>query len=160
MDVAVTVLPGIGVRKDFEVASGRRVGVVSHRDGSIDLIVSELDDLDACAVQVSLRNDEATALANLLGALQFLPTVGVDQSDLSGITTRHLPLGNQSPYIERTLGESEMRTRTKVSIVAVLRAGQLHAAPGPDFTFAAADLLVVVGTPAGLDAAAKLLAHG
>jgi TrkA domain protein len=41
-----------------------------------------------------------------------------------------------------------------------MRAGQLHPSPGPDFTFGADDILVVVGTPDGLDAAVKILTHG
>ncbi|MET8775151.1 cation:proton antiporter regulatory subunit [Nocardia sp. NPDC050713] len=160
MNVDVTALPGIGVRKDFEARSGRRIGVVDHRDGSIDLIVSKLDDPDACAAQVPLTSDEAAVLANLLGAPQLVAKLREDHRDLPGITTRQLPIAEESPYEGRTLGETAMRTRTKVSIVAVMRAGQLHPSPGPDFTFAADDLLVVVGTPDGLDAAAKILSHG
>jgi TrkA domain protein len=160
VNVDVTALPGIGVRKDFEVRSGRRIGVVAHRDGDIDLIVSKLDDLDACAAQIPLTTDEAAVLANLLGAPQLVAKLNDDHRDLPGITTRQLPIGDNSPYDGRTLGETEMRTRTKVSIVAVMRAGQLHPSPGPDFTFTAGDLLVVVGTPEGLDAAAKILTHG
>jgi TrkA domain protein len=160
VNVDVTALPGIGVRKDFEVRSGRRIGVVAHRDGDIDLIVSKLDDLDACAAQIPLTTDEAAVLANLLGAPQLVAKLNDDHRDLPGITTRQLPIGDNSPYDGRTLGETEMRTRTKVSIVAVMRAGQLHPSPGPDFTFTAGDLLVVVGTPEGLDAAVKILTHG
>ncbi|MCP2279179.1 MULTISPECIES: cation:proton antiporter regulatory subunit [Nocardia] len=160
MNVDVTALPGIGVRKDFEARSGRRIGVVDHRDGSIDLIVSKLDDPDACAAQVPLTSDEAAVLANLLGAPQLVAKLREDHRDLPGITTRQLPIAEDSPYEGRALGETAMRTRTKVSIVAVMRAGQLHPSPGPDFTFAADDLLVVVGTPDGLDAAAKILSHG
>ncbi|MBF6073635.1 cation:proton antiporter regulatory subunit [Nocardia beijingensis] len=160
MNVDVTALPGIGVRKDFEVRSGRRIGVVAHRDGDIDLIVSKLDDPDACAAQIPLTTDEAAVLANLLGAPQLVAKLNDDHRDMPGITTRQLPIGDDSPYDGRTLGETEMRTRTKASIVAVMRAGQLHPSPGPDFTFTAGDLLVVVGTPEGLDAAAKILTHG
>ncbi|BDT90149.1 cation:proton antiporter regulatory subunit [Nocardia sputorum] len=160
MNVDVTALPGIGVRKDFEVRSGRRIGVVAHRDGDIDLIVSKLDDPDACAAQIPLTTDEAAVLANLLGAPQLVAKLNDDHRDMPGITTRQLPIGDDSPYDGRTLGETEMRTRTKVSIVAVMRAGQLHPSPGPDFTFTTGDLLVVVGTPEGLDAAAKILTHG
>lgn len=160
MNVDVTALPGIGVRKDFEVRSGRRIGVVAHRDGDIDLIVSKLDDPDACAAQIPLTTDEAAVLANLLGAPQLVARLNDDHRDMPGITTRQLPIGDDSPYDGRTLGETEMRTRTKASIVAVMRAGQLHPSPGPDFTFTASDLLVVVGTPEGLDAAAKILTHG
>ncbi|WP_405165666.1 cation:proton antiporter regulatory subunit [Nocardia sp. NBC_01499] len=160
MNVDVTALPGIGVRKDFEVRSGRRIGVVSHRDGDIDLIVSKTDDPDACAAQIPLSTDEAAVLANLLGAPQLVAKLNDEHSDLPGITTRQLPIADESPYEGRTLGETAMRTRTKVSIVAVMRAGQLHPSPGPDFTFTSGDMLVVVGTPDGLDAAAKILTHG
>ncbi|MBF6150392.1 cation:proton antiporter regulatory subunit, partial [Nocardia nova] len=139
---------------------GRRIGVVAHRDGDIDLIVSKLDDPDACAAQIPLTTDEAAVLANLLGAPQLVAKLNDDHRDMPGITTRQLPIGDDSPYDGRTLGETEMRTRTKASIVAVMRAGQLHPSPGPDFTFTAGDLLVVVGTPEGLDAAAKILTHG
>ncbi|ASF06247.1 MULTISPECIES: cation:proton antiporter regulatory subunit [Nocardia] len=160
MNVDVTALPGIGVRKDFEVRSGRRIGVVAHRDGDIDLIVSKLDDPDACAAQIPLSTDEAAVLANLLGAPQLVAKLNDEHSDLPGITTRQMAIAEESPYAGRTLGETAMRTRTKVSIVAVMRAGQLHPSPGPDFTFTTGDLLVVVGTPEGLDAAAKILTHG
>ena len=39
-DVAVseTKLPGVGVRHDFLTDTGRRVGVVAHRDGKRDLV--------------------------------------------------------------------------------------------------------------------------
>ncbi|WP_067566786.1 cation:proton antiporter regulatory subunit [Nocardia sp. NBC_01503] len=160
MNVDVTALPGIGVRKDFEVRSGRRIGVVAHRDGTIDLIVSQRDDPDACLAQVPLTSDEAAVMANLLGAPQLVEKLKEDHRDLPGITTRQLPIGGNSPYRGRMLGETGMRTRTKASIVAVMRAGQLHPSPGPDFVLDSGDLLVVVGTPHGLDAAARILADG
>ncbi|WP_185981810.1 cation:proton antiporter regulatory subunit [Skermania sp. ID1734] len=160
MNVDVTPLPGIGVRKDFEVAAGRRIGVVTHRDGHIELIVSYPDDPDAIAASLPLTNEEAAALANLLGAPQLVARLREEHRDLPGISTRQLPIADGSPFDGRTLGETGMRTRTKASIVAVMRAGQIHPSPGPDFTFTAGDLLVVVGTSEGLDAAGKILTHG
>jgi len=47
MNVEVTLLPGIGVRKDFALASGRRIGVITRKDGANELIVSRKDDPDA-----------------------------------------------------------------------------------------------------------------
>ena len=160
MNVEVTPLPGIGVRKDFELSTGRRVGVVSHRDGTTDLIVSKVDDPDAMVAEVPLSKEEAGVLANLLGAPQLVAQLQEDHRDLPGINTRQMPIGENSPYDGRALGETGMRTRTKVSIVAVMRAGQIQPSPGPDYVFTAGDLLVVVGTTDGLDAAAKILTHG
>ncbi|ORM04020.1 cation:proton antiporter regulatory subunit [Prescottella equi] len=160
MNVEVTPLPGIGVRKDFALATGRRIGVVTHRDGRTDLIVSKVDDPDACMASIPLDSDEASVLANLLGAPQLVAQLREEHRDLPGISTRQLPIGENSPWDGRTLGETAMRTRTGVSVVAVMRAGQVAPSPNPDFTFTEGDLLVAVGTQEGLDHAAKILAHG
>lgn len=160
MNVEVTPLPGIGVRKDFATRTGRRVGVVTHRDGHVELIVSKTDDPDACLASLPLTNDEAGALANLLGAPQLVAQLTEEHRDLPGINTRQLPLKASSPFDGRTLGDTAMRSRTGVSVVAVMRAGQAHPSPTPDFTFTAGDVLVAVGTSEGLESALKILKYG
>ena len=158
MNVEVTPLPGIGVRKDFALRNGRRVGVVTHRDGGIDLIVSKSDDPDACAAELALTAEEAGALANLLGAPQLVAQLREEHRDLPGIHTRQLPVG--APFDGRTLGDTALRTRTGASVVAVMRAGQVHPSPAPEFTLTAGDLLVTVGTAEGLEQAIKILKRG
>ncbi|WIX75312.1 TrkA C-terminal domain-containing protein [Amycolatopsis carbonis] len=160
MNVEVTPLPGIGVRKDFATRAGRRIGVVTQRDGKIELIVSKADDVDACLASLPLTADEAGALANLLGAPQLVAQLTEEHRELPGIHTRQLPITEDGLFDGRTLGDTAMRTRTSVSVVAVARAGQVHPSPTPDFTFTAGDLLVAVGTSEGLDAAAKILKQG
>ncbi|SDG16451.1 potassium/proton antiporter regulatory subunit, CPA2 family [Pseudonocardia oroxyli] len=156
----VTPLPGIGVRKDFALRNGRRIGVVTHRDGQIELILSKSDDPDACLAELPLTADEAAALANLLGAPQLVAQLNEEHKDLPGIHTKQIPVRENSPFDGRTLGDTALRTRTGVSVVAVMRAGQAHPSPTPDFTLTAGDLLVTVGTSEGLDNAVKILANG
>ncbi|AUI59831.1 potassium transporter TrkA [Amycolatopsis coloradensis] len=160
MNVEVTPLPGIGVRKDFATRNGRRVGVVTHRDGHVELIVSKTDDPDACLASLPLSTDEAGALANLLGAPQLVAQLTEEHRDLPGINTKQLPIKSSSPFDGRTLGDTAMRTRTSVSVVAVMRAGQVHPSPNPDFNLTAGDVLVAVGTSEGLEAAVKILKYG
>ncbi|MFI9456554.1 cation:proton antiporter regulatory subunit [Amycolatopsis sp. NPDC052450] len=160
MNVEVTPLPGIGVRKDFATRNGRRVGVVTHRDGHVELIVSKTDDPDACLASLPLTTDEAGALANLLGAPQLVAQLTEEHRDLPGINTKQLPIKASSPFDGRTLGDTAMRTRTSVSVVAVMRAGQVHPSPAPDFNLTAGDVLVAVGTSEGLEAAVKILKYG
>ncbi|MCF7551305.1 MULTISPECIES: cation:proton antiporter regulatory subunit [Pseudonocardia] len=160
MNVEVTPLPGIGVRKDFALRNGRRIGVVTHRDGQIELILSKSDDPDACLAELPLTADEAAALANLLGAPQLVAQLNEEHKDLPGIHTKQIPVRENSPFDGRTLGDTALRTRTGVSVVAVMRAGQAHPSPTPDFTLTAGDLLVTVGTSEGLDNAVKILANG
>ena len=158
VNVEVTPLPGIGVRKDFAIRGGRRIGVVTHRDGRIELIISKSDDPDACLAALPLTVDEASALANLLGAPQLVAQLTEEHRDLPGIHTRQIPVG--APFDGRTLGDTALRTRTGVSVVAVVRAGQVHPSPTPDFTLTAGDLMVTVGTAEGLENAIKILKRG
>ena len=160
MNVEVTPLPGIGVRKDFPLTGvRRRIGVVDHKDGTIDLIFTKIGDPDA-TTQIPMSEAEAGTLANLLGAPQLVGQLRDEYRDMDGVNTRQLPVSENSPYDGRTLGDTRMRTRTKTSIVAVMRAGQAMPAPGPDFVFTGGDVLIVVGTSDGLDEAADILKDG
>ncbi len=133
--------------------------MIDHRDGTLDLIVSKPDNPDVTD-QISLTQREAALLANLLGAPQVVAQLQEEHREFDGVTTRQLTVRSGSPYDGRPLGDTRMRTRTKTSIVAVVRAGHAIASPGPDFVFNAFDVLVVVGTAEGLAAAAGILTDG
>ncbi|WP_091456308.1 cation:proton antiporter regulatory subunit [Actinokineospora iranica] len=160
MNVEVTPLPGIGTRQDFVSRSGRRIGVITHRDGHVDLIVSKQEDPDACVASIPLSAEESGALANLLGAPHLVAQLAEQHREVTGVTTRQLPLAPGSPYAGRTLGDTALRTRTAVSVVAVVRAGIVHPSPRPDFLLAGGDILVTVGTAEGLTAAVDVLERG
>ncbi|WP_458116816.1 cation:proton antiporter regulatory subunit [Arthrobacter sp. D2-10] len=160
MKVEETPLPGIGVRKDIVTASGRRIGTVTQRDGETELIVSRADDPDACLASIPLTSEEASTLGNLLGAHQLVAQLTEAHRDFPGVNTRQFLVEVDSPYDGRKLGDTRMRTRSSVSIVAVLRRGQVQASPTPDFVLGAGDLLVAVGTSEGLDTAAEILRGG
>lgn len=160
MNVEVTSLPGIGVRKEFSLSKvDRRIGIVDHRDGGTDLIFTKVGDPDS-TVQIPLSAVEARTLASLLGAPQLVTQLREEHRELDGVSTRSMLVPPNSPYASRRLGDTELRTKTRASIVAVLRAGQVLASPGPEFVFAGGDMVVVVGTNAGLDAAASILTDG
>ncbi|MET8231141.1 potassium transporter TrkA [Micromonospora sp. NPDC005298] len=77
MIVELTPLPGIGVRRMFTTAEGRRVGVVTHHPGGRrDLVYESHDDPDATC-SLTLTRSEAVALAGLLGILDVLDVVTV-----------------------------------------------------------------------------------
>jgi TrkA domain protein len=160
VNVDVTPLPGIGVRQDFQTRSGRRIGVITYRDGRSELLVYRQDDPDACSASIPLTPDEAVALASLLGAPHLVGHIAGQHEDLTGLETHQLVVLPGSPYDGRTLGDTRMRTRTTASVVAVVRAGEVHPSPRPDFELAARDLLVVVGTEDGLADAVRILERG
>jgi TrkA domain protein len=160
MDVEEIALPGIGLRYDVATRSGRRVGVVSHRNGRRDLVIYDRDDPDSSREVLQLTDDEGDVLAELLGAPRIVERLADMHREVEGLLSEKIPIEPGSPYDGRTLGDTKARTRTAASIVAVVRGPQVHASPRPDFRFEAGDMLVVVGTREGADAVAELLAHG
>jgi TrkA domain protein len=156
--VEQTPLPGIGVRHDLITVSGRTVGVVSHRNGRRDLVLYDVDDPDACLASIPLTDDEAEALADVLGASLMLGQLAGLRQQAAGLLTEQIALPAGSPFAHRKLGDTRARTRTSSSIVAVLRDREVIPSPGPEFGFEANDVVVAVGTRHGLDALTAILA--
>ena len=67
-----TNLPGLGVRHDFTTASGARIGTITYRDGRRELLVFDESDPDECRASVQLSEEDAHALADLLGGSQIV----------------------------------------------------------------------------------------
>lgn len=152
-----TALPGIGLRYEFMTAARRRVAVISYRDGRRELVVYDTVDPDAGREVLSLTDEEGDALAELLGAPRIVERLADMQRDLAGLQTRKLVVPAGSRYDGRPLGDTQARTHTGASIVAVVREGQVIASPRPDFVFAGGDFVVVVGTDAAADDVARIL---
>jgi TrkA domain protein len=76
-----------------------------------------------------------------------------------GLFTEQLVLPADSRFLDRPLGDTEARTKTGVSIVAILRGKDVIASPTPSEILRMDDLIVAVGTREGLDKLDKLLAH-
>ena len=153
-------LPGIGVRYEFVTESGARVGVIHHRTGERELVVYEADDPDTSHPIVRLGSDDGRTLAELLGVSQIAKELAELEQQVEGLAVDRLPLAPGSPYDGRSIGHTQARTRTGVSIVAVLRHDGAHPAPGPEFGLVGNDVLVVVGTPRGIEELAIVLRSG
>jgi TrkA domain protein len=157
--VEKTTLPGIGVRHDLVTEAGRRVGVVSHRNGRRHLVIFDPDDPDQGVASVPLTDDEAEALADILGASLMLGQLAELRQQAGGLLTEQMQITPGSPYAGRPLAHTRARTRTGASIVAVLREGKVIPSPTPDFVFESGDAVVAVGTRSGLDTLPAILAN-
>lgn len=156
--VEKTDLPGIGVRHDLVTARGRRIGVITYRDGRRELSIFDIADPDACATSIPMTDGEAATLADILGASVMLSKLTELTDEAAGLFTEHLLIPTDSTYAGRPLGDTKARTRTGASIVAIVRDKQVIASPTPHETLEAGDSLVAVGTRGGLDSLAELIA--
>jgi TrkA domain protein len=157
MEVEEVKLPGVGLRRDFLCLSGQRVGVLSKKTGERQLIVYDERDPDSVLVSVDMGAEEASVLAELLGAPRVIERLARLREQVEGLATAGIPISPESPYVERPLGDAEIRTRTGVSVVAVARRDGVEVSPRPDFVFQAGDKVIVVGTDDGVKAVDAIL---
>ena len=159
VSISTRSLPGIGVCHEFTSADGTRLGVVTRRSGVRDVVVYDRDDTDEARVDVELTEAEANALAELLGGPQLIRSLR-DIDDTGGLRVQQLPVETRSPYAGHPLGDTRARTRTGVSIVAVVRGQAVHPSPTPDFVLQSGDLIAVVGTEDAIEVLAGILTDG
>jgi len=153
-------LPGIGTRHDVITRTGRRIGIVSHRSGARELAIFDVDDPDASTDSIHLTDDEAEALADVLGASLLLGQLAGIREQAAGLFTEQLLISAGSPYAGEVLGATRARTRTSTSIVAIVRGADIIPSPTPNTLLEAGDTIVAVGTRSGLDALARVLTDG
>lgn len=155
-----TSLPGVGLRFDFIAEDGGRIGVVHHKTGRKELFVCTAEDPDSAVMTLHLSDEESHALSEALGGATVTESLTDLQQKIEGLAIDWLNVDAGTPYAGKTIGDARIRTRTGVSVVAVIRGDQAYPAPGPGFHVEADDTLVVVGTPKGIKTVDEILTAG
>jgi TrkA domain protein len=150
MDVSETLLPGVGIRYEFQTRAGQHIGVIVYRDGESEFVVYAADDPDTAATVLELQPDEAEVVAEILGAPRFARKLADLTREIPGLQSEPIRVRATSPFVGRSLGETHCRTITGASIVALVRGDEVIASPGPDQILLAGDVLVTIGTANGL----------
>jgi CPA2 family monovalent cation:H+ antiporter-2 len=84
-----------------------------------------------------------------------LISMGEIAEALGAASTETLVLEKDSPAAGRTIGELALRSKTGVTIIAVVRDGQTDINPGSEFRFEAGDIVVLLGNPEQIELAAE-----
>lgn len=159
-EIQETPLPGVGQRVEFISDDGNRIGVIHHRAGKRELFVCTAEDPDAVSLSLRLTDDESHALADALGGSSVVESLNRLTHQIEGLAIDWLEVGPETPFVGKPIGNAQVRTRTGVSIVAVIRGEAAFPAPEPEFQIESGDTLVVVGTAEGIEAARGLLTSG
>jgi K+/H+ antiporter YhaU regulatory subunit KhtT len=76
---------------------------------------------------------------------------------LGSASTETMMVEEETAAIGRTIGELELRHKTGVTVVAVVRDGLTDVNPGSEFRFEAGDIVVLLGAPEQIDLAIEQL---
>lgn len=154
-ELTETPMPGFGIRWGMSTRAGRSLAVISHQTGRRDLVVYDRDDPDAAAASLELSEDEAHTVAELLGGSRIVERLEDLAMQVEGLAIEWLKVGSASSIAGQSLAESQIRTRTGASIVALVRDGTAIPSPGADDVVLPGDTAVIVGDR---ESAAKLAA--
>jgi TrkA domain protein len=148
VDVKRVKLPGVGVLHTFVTDGGGKVGVITHRAGSSDLITFSDAEDGSKATKVALRldDDEAHTLAELLGGTRITESL-TNLDSIPGLTIDWFHVDYEDYIAGQTLGDLGMVGIVGVTVVAVVRGESANPAPDEHFKVFPGDTLVAAGSP-------------
>jgi TrkA domain protein len=148
VDVKRVKLPGVGVLHTFVTDSGGKVGVITHRSGSSDLITFSDAEDSSKATKVALRldDDEAHTLAELLGGTRITESL-TNLDSIPGLTIDWFHVDYDDHIAGQALGDLGAIGVVGVTVVAVVRGESANPAPDEHFKVFPGDTLVAAGSP-------------
>ena len=160
MDVKEVLLPGVGLRYEFTSYQGDRIGIIARRGGDFDVVLYGRDDPDEARPVFHLTDEEADTVAQILGAPRIAERFTELTSEVPGLEAGQVQVRPGSPFVDRPLGDTQARTRTGASIVAIVRNEDVLASPGPAEILRARDVLIVIGTEEGIAGVEQIVDKG
>lgn len=131
IDIRETLLPGVGLRYEFDNADGDRVCVIATASGRVPkFFVSTAADPDRAQRVFRLTDSEADALAQILGAPRMVESFADLSREVPGLEAEVEVLA-ASATRTRPLGDTRARTRTGASVVAIVRGDGWWPRPAP-----------------------------
>jgi TrkA domain protein len=148
VDVKRVKLPGVGVLHTFVTDGGGKVGVITHRAGSSDLITFSDAEDGSKATKVALRldDDEAHTLAELLGGTRITESL-TNLDSIPGLTIDWFHVDYEDHIAGQALGDLGAVGVVGVTVVAVVRGESANPAPDEHFKVFPGDTLVAAGSP-------------
>jgi TrkA domain protein len=146
-----TELPGIGKRFSLKLSSGQIVSIIIHHSGKREIYVLDEDGDVECTV--TLTDQEAREMGMVLAGAFYQPVTG-DKMELlmKQMVMEWVELPPDSPLVGKTLAEADVRKKTGVIVIGVVRNNEMIPAPDPkSFKFQAGDIVIAVGNREQID---------
>lgn len=146
MEVKMCDLPGVGKKISFQTAEAQQIVVIVHHSGKRDLYFFQNADEDEADYFLSLTSEETRELgAQLLGAT-YQP---VDDEKMQifqkQLVMEWIKLTPESPFVDKQIAESRIRSHTGASIIAVMQGDDMTVSPDINFVLRAGDTVMAAG---------------
>ncbi|MFC7322157.1 cation:proton antiporter regulatory subunit [Halobacillus campisalis] len=161
MNISISQLPGIGQKISLKTAEDSMLVLIVHHTGKRELYFFEEADSEEADFAMDLTSDETRELgAQLLGAT-YQP-VNADQLKMfkNQIVIDWIELKNNSPIVFKTIEESEVRNKTGVTIIGIVKGDETIAIPDADTKLQPGDVIMSIGKQDQIDSMIALCNGG
>lgn len=145
MQVEETVLPGVGKRVTFrQLKDGHAVAIVILDDGRKEVYLNP-DDVDPIVIR--LEAEEARILGQAI-VTEWRPKTIIDylsRSFQGGMAMDQFTITDRSPIAGLTVMDTNLRSSTGASIIALIKGGKTLFNPPPSTAIGPGDVVVLIG---------------
>lgn len=155
-------LPGVGRKFQIETASGERLVIVIHNNGTRELYHFTRKDPNRASSVLTLVDSEARQIAGILGGLTYVPqALPTAQVVLDDLVLEWYTIPARAACIGQTLEDLKLRQETGASIVAILEPDRTKRInPEPNTPLSEGATLIVAGDRKTVTALKQFLVHG
>ncbi len=147
MEFKETDLPGIGKKYSIITSGGDKITVIMHITGKREIFVFEPDDYDEPSCDVVMTEEEANQLGSVLMGAYYRPEQEKEKEVLiENLAIEWIKVPSDSPLAGKSIKESDIRKRSGVTVIAIIKQNETIVNPKPDEVISAGDTVVVVGT--------------
>lgn len=146
MEVKMADLPGVGKKISFQTAEKQKIVLIIHHSGKRDLYFFQDNDEDEADYFLTLTSEETREMgAQLLGAA-YQP-VDDDKVEIfqKQLVMEWIKLTPESPFVNKEIGKSRIRSHTGASVIAVMRDDDVIMSPDVNLVLKAGDTVMAAG---------------
>ena len=160
--ISESSLPGVGHKFQVETASGDRLIIVIHDDGTRELYHFLRRNPDRAASVITLADSEARQVAGIIGGLTYVPkALPSREIVLDDLLLEWYTIEPESACIGRTIRDLQVRTATGASIVSIIEPNRVkHINPEADTVLQEGATIILAGERRTIAALKQLLVHG
>ena len=146
MEVKMADLPGVGKKISFETAENQKIVIVIHHSGKRDLYFFQDSDEDEANYFLSLTPEETREMGAQLLGVAYHPVDDDEMKILQNqLVMEWIKLTPESPFVDKQIAESRIRTHTGASVIAVMHGNDITVSPDIDTILKAGDTVMAAG---------------
>lgn len=157
-----TFLPGVGHKFQVETASGDRLVIVIHDDGTRELYHFARNHPDRVASVVTLADSEARQIAGIIGGLTYVPkSLASAEMVIDDLLLEWFTIPAGAACIGKTIRTLQVRTATGASVVSIIEPDRVKRLnPEADTLLNEGATLILAGDRKTIGALKQLLVKG